>query len=358
MITKKRSREIFLDLVKIYSPSGKEDAVAKYIVDFFKVLKKRARRDKHGNVTVNIPGDAESLLLCAHMDTVPAENEIKPTVKKGVIKSDGTTILGADDKAGIASILCAIEHLVLSNKPHRSLELVFTVGEEVDHSGAFNLNYKKLRSKEAILIDDCAKLGRVTLASPFLYELEIRVKGKSAHIGALPQRGVNALQIASKAIGEIRLGRINRTTTVNLGLISGGTEVSEIPGEVIIKGEVRSIKQEKALENIDKINRVFKKFVRRYKARLYFRSKLFVKGYEHNKTNKLIKSIDALNKEFGFKTVYQKDHYLTDANVFNSKGIEMVNISFGGHGEHTNKEWIKIDELKNLAEYLVVYSLM
>lgn len=358
MISKKRSQEIFLDLVNIYSPSGHEEKLAKYLIDFFAKLGKRARRDKIGNVIMHLPGKGEPLLVCAHLDTLPAKTAIKPIVKNGVIASDGTTILGADDKAGIAPILCAVEHLIKNNKPHRSLELVFTVNEEIDNAGAVNLNYKKLKSKQAILIDDCAKLGRITLASPFLYDLEIKVKGKSVHAGDSPEKGVNALQVASRAIAELKIGRINKYTTTNLVLVEGGKDASEVPGEIVIKGEARSLRQEMALEQIDKINKTFKKYVRRFRAKLYFKSKLFAKGYEHKKSSPLVKTLADLNTEFGLKTVYQKTVFMTDANIFNARRIEMVNISFGGFGCHTNKERISVDELQQLSEYLTVLFLL
>ena len=355
MISKKQVTKTFLDLVAIDSPSGEEVKVASYIVKYLKKLKIKVVQDKYGNVIAAIPGTGEPLLLCSHMDTVEPCRGIKPIVRNNIIKSDGTTILGGDDKAGITEILEAIKYLKQKKINHRSLELVFTREEETTFAGALNLNYKKLKSKEGLSLDSSRPPGNIVIASPFIYMVDIRVKGKAAHSGSFPEKGINAILVASVAIAELKMGRINKSTTVNIGTIEGGTIRNGVPEWVSIRAEVRSFNKESALRQVDIINKAFKKAIRKYKARLFFKSKLDCSGYSYPRANKTLKKIAQVNKELKIKTNFIKVGGASDANIFVAKGIKVVDISMGGRNVHSTKESIKITEMQTMTKFLIEF---
>lgn len=355
MISKKQMIKTFIDLVKIDSPSGQEEKVANYILNYLKKIKVKVISDKYGNIIAKIPGAGLPLMLSSHMDTVEPGRNIKPIIKKGIIATNGSTILGADDKAGIACILEAVKYLKKKKINNRSLELVFTREEEVGLKGAFNLNYKNIKAKEGLVIDSCGPLGHITISAPFIYVIHIKIKGKSAHAGFCPEKGINAIQIASKAISELKIGRINKSTTNNIGVINGGVVGNSVPDQVIIKAEARSSNLKDAQTQVDLINKAFKKYTRIYKASLFFKAKLGCNGFCYSKNDSFIKKISQLNQKMGIKTVYKKSGGGSDANAFASKKMKIIDISYGGKNAHTTREIIKINELVALNKFLIEF---
>lgn len=353
MVNENKIKKTFLSLVKIDSPSGEEEKVADFILRYLQELSIEFVRDKYGNVIAKVPGSGKSLMLSAHMDTVEPGRGIKAIVDGDEIRSDGKTILGADDKAGIVAILEAVAYLRKNKISHRSLELVFTREEEIGCLGARNLDYKNIKSKEGICIDSCRPLGYITMASPFIYAIDIEVTGKSAHAGSFPEKGINAIHAAASAIADIKVGRINSSTTNNIGIINGGTAVNSVPDSVVVKAEARSHNIKSAQAQIDLMNKAFKKHIRRHRAKLNFKSKLLCYGFAYLKSDPLIKKIFKTNLLLGLKTVYGKSGGATDANIFVERGIKVVDISYGGKGPHTKSESIKISELKKLTEFLI-----
>ena len=355
MVTRKKILKTFLDLVVIDSPSGHENKVSTYITKYLRQLRIKTVRDRYKNLIAHIPGQGDPLLLSAHMDTVDPGRGIKPIVKGDIIRTNGKTILGADDKAGIAEILEVIAILKKQKIIHRPLELVFTREEETGLKGAFNLNYKKIKAKEGLVLDSSRPPGHITIAAPFIYMMDIKVIGRAAHAGAFPEKGINAIQTASRAMAELKLGRINKSTTNNIGVIKGGTVANAVPEMVEIKAEARSHFREKALEQVDLINKEFKKSVRRSKAKLYFKSQFGCAGYNYLRSEPIIKKIVRVNKEIGINSVFEKSGGASDANVYAGKGIKAIDISIGGKNCHTTKESVKISEMQKLVKFTVLF---
>lgn len=355
MLNKKIILNTFLDLVKIDSPSGCEKEVAKYIIGYFKKINIAVRTDGCGNVIAVVSGIGNPLFLSAHMDTVEPGRGVKPIIKGDVIKTDGTTVLGADDKAGITAILEAVKYLKAHNIKHRSLEIVFTKEEETTFRGALKLNFEKLKARQGIIIDSCNPLGYILTASPYVYQIEIRVVGKSAHSGIEPEKGINAIAIVARAISQLKIGRINKSTTTNIGIVNGGSAVNAVPETVIIKAEARSHNPKEAQEQIDLINKAFKKQVRKYGAKLFFKTKLICHGFKYSSSDSLIKEISLANKKVGLKTVFHSAGSASDANIFTGKKIKVIDISNGGTNAHTIRETIKISELEKLTEFIITF---
>jgi len=352
-MTTQRIKKTFFELVRIDSPSGEETKVAQYIVKYLKQFKIKSTKDSNGNIIVKVPGQGRPLMLAAHMDTVNPGKGILPVIKNDVIRSKGDTVLGADDKAGITIILEALRYLKEKNIKHSPLELVFTREEETGLIGASKLNYKKLSAKEALVLDSDGAPGGITIAAPFLYLMDIEVTGKAAHAGAAPEKGISAIQIAGKAIAELKLGRINKSTSNNIGIIDGGNARNVVPDIVKIKAEARSHKLETAQKQVDLFNKVFKKYVRAYKGKLKFKASLEVLGYKYSRTDEFIKSIVITNKKLNIRTRFEVSGGVSEASIYTGKGIKAIDISAGYLNMHSTKESIKLAHMLKLVNFLV-----
>lgn len=200
----------------------------------------------------------DSILFSSHMDTVvPGKNKKLVVHPDGKITSDGTTVLGADDLAGVAAILEMLQVIKENDFAHPEIEVLFPVAEEPYAQGSRVFDYSKLHAKQAYVLDLSGKVGTAAVAAPSMISFKIIVKGKSAHAGFSPEQGIHAIKIAAAAIAKIQNGHVDADTTVNFGLIQGGNARNIVPEEVIIEGEIRSMVQEKALEQVATIKQIF-----------------------------------------------------------------------------------------------------
>ena len=268
----------FIEYVKIPSPSYKEG-------DFAKVLKRDMEElgfevivdkagEKAGSNTGNLIGylkgnkDVEPIMFCAHMDTVtPCEN-IEPIIEDGIIKSKGNTILSADDKAGIIGILEGIRYIKENNIPHGDIEVVFTICEEVGLYGSKYLDYSKIKSKMAFVLDASGEIGGVNVQGPAQTQIHAKFHGKAAHAGLSPEKGINAIQVASKAINNMNLLRIDEETTANVGIIRGGTATNIVADYAEMELEARSLKEEKLEKQVDHMIKAMEKAAEEFGAKV------------------------------------------------------------------------------------------
>ena len=287
MINLERLKETFIHLVRLASPSKQEGLVASYVKEYLNELGIEWVEDKAadalgatcGNIIGWLDGEGEiPLMLNAHLDTVqkPAE-EVVVREENGILKSDGTTILGADDKSGVAIILEVLRVIKENNLPHPPLQPVFTICEEIGLLGAKHLDYSLLKAKWGLVLDG-GNPAEIIHRAPTANRLQFVVIGKAAHAGVHPEEGINAIWLAAKAISSLQLGRIDEETTCNLGLIEGGTATNIVPDKVVIKGEVRSHKQEKLKAQTEKIINAFKETIEAHlKKEICLKWKLMLK---------------------------------------------------------------------------------
>jgi len=348
--------DLFLNLCRIDSPSGEEKSVGDYIINYLTSHKIRASHDAYGNVIAKIAGEGKPLVLSAHLDTVEPGRGVKPVVRDGVVRSDGRTVLGADDKAGLTAAIAAAQEAVGQGWRIRPLELVFTRQEETDLDGAYNLDWSQIQASEGLILDGEDAPGRITIASPYIYNVDIRVEGRAAHAGVEPEKGINALAIAADAISELKLGRIDRQTTANIGTLVAGSASNSIPGEAVMRAETRSHSQKSALAQIDVMNRAFKRAVRRRGgAKLDFKSTLACRGYRYDKKDPLIKELKEAMTAHGWTVAWEESCGASDANVWAEKGVKAVEISVGYRDAHTTGEWIKVDDIWSVFQFLAAY---
>jgi tripeptide aminopeptidase len=357
-INKERLIKYFLDLVKIPSPSWKEGEVLDYIINILSGIKAdiiKYRCNESNNLLVrlygNIPNDP--VLFSAHTDTVlPCEN-VKPVVTKTKITSDGSTILGADDKAAIAVFLEAISNIQENGMPHGPIEFLFSCAEEIGLCGIKGFDLSLLNAKYAFVFDSGGEIGRIILKAPYQTTYDIKIIGKAAHAGIAPERGVSAIRIASEIITKIPHGRIDYETTANVGLISGGKATNIVPEEASIALEARSISREKLKSIESKIENTAKSIVKNNKAAVKISKRLEYAGYSIKESDRIVKILDSALEKIKIKPVYEASGGGSDTNIINKSGIKAVNLSIGMRDVHTKKEYINIKDLVNGARLVL-----
>jgi len=353
MINEQRLVQTFLELVQIDSPSGDEQAIAECVAEKFRALGAQVKIDALYNVLARVPGrgvkqGAKPLFLNAHTDNVAPARGIKPIVAGGQIASDGTTVLGADDLAGVAAILEAVASLAENNKRHPPLEIAITAQEELGLVGAKGLDLD-LQAREGIVLDAGGPVGGIVLASPTHNLIEITIKGKAAH-SARPEGSINALKIAAAAIAKTKLGKLDRDSTCNFGIVRAGTARNIVPDKAEIVGEVRSRNTRKLDAHTRALKRVFDQVVRGTGAKMEFRVTRAYNRYEFKKSDRLVQRVAKALKQLGRAPRYEMTMGGSDANIWNTKGIKTVVVSVGYEEIHTTSEYLPVAELVKAAE--------
>jgi tripeptide aminopeptidase len=313
-----------------------------------------------GNLLARFPGTApgEPFLLSAHMDTVGPAGDIRPQAHKDRITSDGSTILGADCKAGIAVILEVIKTLEENKIPHPPIEAVFTISEEMALLGAKFLDYSKLRSRYGLIFDNEQALENVITSAPAADKMDIKVHGAAAHSGVAPEKGISAIKVVSDAISGMKLGRIDSQTTANIGFISGGNAINIIPPLVELSGEARSHDPAKLKKQTRHMEDCLKRAVKKVKVRAG--GKLLLPRYEFlleqkfpnlriDKANPVLPLIAAAMREEGLKMKPSASGGGTDGNIMYGHGIKAPILSTGMRDVHTTHEYLDLKDFFGCA---------
>lgn len=363
MVNRDRLVDEFLTIVRINSQTKNERAMADYLKGKLEELGLSVTEDRAGdsiggnagNVIGVLGGNADkpALLFSAHMDrVVPGEN-IKPKVEGDMIKSDGTTILGSDDGAGLAGILELLRIIKDNNLPHGRIEVVYTIAEEGGLNGAKELDVDSLQAKMGIILDSGGDAGHVINQAPAQDEIIVKVHGKAAHAGAYPEKGINAIAVAAKAISKMQVGRIDGETTTNIGVISGGKATNIVPDYVEIKGEARSLQEEKLVAATESITDAFIKTAGEENARVEIDVNRLYSAYHIPEDHKLLQLVKKAGEAVGLTMKIEATGGGSDANIMNAKGIAAVNVAVGNEEVHTVNEYLKIGELVKVVEMAV-----
>lgn len=354
MINEDRLVNTFLELVRIDSPSGQEAAIGLVLHARLSELGLTARIDEHGNVIGHLEGtNGDWLLLSAHMDTVGKDTGIKPVIAGGMIRSDGTTILGSDDKSGIAAILETITVLKEKGWPHPSLEVVITVGEEVSLQGAKLIDKSLLRAKQGIVMDSGGPIGHIVVSAPGQDSLQITVHGVAAHAGSEPEKGINAIRVAAEAIAAMPLGRIDFETTSNVGIIEGGTARNIVPDTVKIIGEARSRDAAKLEKLTATITDAFYQAAARHGTAVDLNVFRSYNAYRLPDTLPIVQAVTGAARRLGHEVMLRSSGGGTDGNIYNAAGIACVVLSTGMADVHTTHEHIAIADMVAGTEVLL-----
>ncbi len=354
----KRLEGYFLDLVKISSPSWQEHGVLAYIekilsklrVDFIKY-----NCGKSYNLLAQLKGNVSRtpVLFSAHTDTVQPCQNIKPVVIGTKISSDGSTILGADDKSAVSAFLEALTCIREKNLPHGPVEFLFTCAEEIGLYGIKGFDLSGLDAKYAFVFDSGGEIGKIVLKAPYQITFEISIKGKAAHAGIAPEKGISAIVTASEIISKIPHGRIDKETTVNVGLISGGKATNIVAEDAAFSMEARSINKNKLKSIEAKIENIAKNTAKKRRARIKINRRLEYPGYSISQNDRIIRIMDNALKKIKIRPIYEVSGGGSDTNIINKSGIKAVNLSSGMRNVHTKNEYITIKDLKNSARLIL-----
>jgi tripeptide aminopeptidase len=284
-------------------------------------------------------------MLCAHMDTVGPTEGMVPILKDGVITSNGVTLLGADDKAGIAMIMAAVSELLAEGAPHSPIELVFSVQEEV---GLFGIGYltEPLKADFGYVLDGDGPVGTVVNQAPSKVDLDLTVEGLAAHAGTGPEKGINAIVTAAKAIARLRTGRIDSRTTSNVGVISGGTVRNIVPDRAEVAVEVRSTDVGKLENEVQAVLDAFRAETAAAGARLKVKREEPFTTFTIEETHPMIVNAFRAARSLGIEPRLWTSGGGMDANVFNTKGLPCVGLGLGEENAHSPQERISVDQLE------------
>lgn len=356
MVNQTRIVEEFIHLAAIDSLSFKERELADRLRITLKelgfvVIEDDAGKNYSGNcgnLYGYLPGELEGppLLFSAHMDTVTPGIGKRAVVKEdGMITSDGSTVLGADDLSGIVSILEAVRTIKELGLSHRSIEVLFTIAEEVYIRGSAVFDYNTIKAKEAYVLDLSGPVGTAAISAPTLVSFTCEIKGKASHAGFAPEQGINAIAIAAEAITRIRQGRIDGETTVNIGLIEGGKARNIVSDSCILKGEVRSLIHDKALSETDAIEKVISEATKEQRAEYIFTTEFGCLAYQVDAAHPVVRRFEEVCRDLGYSHTLTDTFGGSDNNNFMSNGIVGIVIACGMNQVHSCGEYTHRDEL-------------
>lgn len=356
----------FFDILKIKSPSKKEREIADYIEKKLKKMGLEIYRDNSGekfgsnagNIIAvyksKIPSKKKPIFLCAHLDTVHLEGDVVPVIEDDrVINQNTACILGADDKAAVAAILEALNIIIEKKIKTADIYIIFTISEEIGLLGAKNLNLSRVKAETGFVFDGEGDIGIIINKAPYQNSINAQFIGKAAHAGASPEKGINAIKVSADAISSIKLGRIDKETTSNVGKIEGGVARNIVPENTKVQAEARSIKLPKLDKITFEIISSFEKAAKNNGAKVKYEVIREYDGFEIGKNKLPVRIASAAIKRLGIKPKVMPSGGGSDINIFNSKGKTAVNLSSGIENAHTNEEYVKISELKKLVCLIV-----
>ncbi|HPR18250.1 MAG TPA: M20/M25/M40 family metallo-hydrolase [Candidatus Cloacimonadota bacterium] len=366
--------EYFLNLIKIDSESKNEKATAEKLSNDLRAMGAEIKFDNAhekvggnvGNLYAFFPGKIEKtpLIFCAHMDTVKPGNGIKPQIKDDIIVSDGSTILGSDDKSGIAEIIWGIKALQESDYPYAPLELLFTISEEIGLLGAKNVDYSLLQGKIGYAMDG-HEVGKIYIGAPSQKTMKFVVHGKESHAGIAPEKGINAIKVAADALAAMPSGRIDFETTCNVGLISGGKATNIVPNEVVVEAEARSHNSAKLENLVQRMIDAFQTAVTKYEVD-GVQAKVEIEVQDEYQNFRLTDDDEAviLAKQAAKNLAIPYEGIIggggSDVNMFNKHGMKLAVGGTGMEHVHTVKEQIRCSDLELSArwvsEIITLYS--
>lgn len=343
--------DLFSKIVQIDSPSGEEQIMGQYLETWLTEIGYKYKKDKLGSILTTNSKNPE-LLLCAHMDTVEPGRGIKPLIKDGFIQSDGKTILGADNKAALSAILCAIEKYRKIYNKLPNIELLFTVKEETG-GGVEYFPFKLIKSKQGITFDYSQPFGKIVVSSPFIYNFKIAFIGKAAH-ASRPEEGKNSLIPAVKFILQVPQGKLdNGKTAINIGQVNSGNGINIIPEKTIVWGEVRSIDEKLFKKYLIMIKDKAEQVSKESGVLLDYQLDGYCPGYNYSETDPLIKKIKRIYESMNIIPSCDSSTGISDANPLVGAGIKTVNLSDGCENAHSTIERISVENLQKLENIVL-----
>jgi tripeptide aminopeptidase len=356
---RERLLDDFVRLCEIESPSRSERAVADAVKAELEGLGLAVEEDDTtsetgsdaGNLLAHIEGppDSRTILLCAHLDTVPLAGPVEVTQENGVLSNRHEAILGADNKAAVATILAAARRLVAEGAPV-GVELLFTTCEEHALAGAKAFDPGRLRSDFGFVFDHASPIGELVTASPTYYRLEADFRGQAAHAGIRPEAGHNAIAAAAKAIAAIEIGRLDEATTANVGRIEGGTAANVVAERCKVVLEARSLDDVRAGEVVSSMVDAIAEAASDLECDVETAVERLFRGYKLARTAPVVETAAEALRSIGTEPVYINTGGGSDANALIAADLPVLNIANGTKGNHQPDESVTVDALETTLD--------
>ena len=353
---------LFTDLAAIPSPPGEERQVAERVSEYLRELGLVVEEDdaggRIGSTANNLVARLEPtsvnggvpIFLCAHLDTVPPSGPLEPVVEDGFVRNAGGTILGADNKAAVASMLEAARRILAERRPHAGVELLFTPKEEVGLQGAKAFDVDRLRAEVGFVYDQAAPIGDVVLGAPHARQVEVTVRGRAAHAGMAPEEGRSAIAAAARAIADFRLGRLDEETTASVGLIDGGTAKNIVPDRCSFSIDVRSHDEARLSDVVQELLETITFATALEQCEAETTVDESYRGYRFGRDDLPVTlACEALGNT-GFEPRLGLTGGGADANVFNERGLPCLNLANGMAEIHTPDEHIAVADLERMVD--------
>ncbi len=349
----------FLDLVRIDSPSCAEAGVAAYAGEVLRASGCEVEIDGAGGVVGSNTGNllaklkanasGRSVLLSAHMDCVQPCEGVEPMVDGGVIMAAGATVLGADDKAGVAAILEAIRRVVERGRPHAEIRVILTVAEELGLRGAKAIDPAVLSGDVCLVLDADGPVGGMVSESPTHYTFTATFEGTAAHAGVCPESGKSAVSMAAGAIESMRLGRLDDETTANIGTIHGGTATNVVPAMVVMTGECRSRNTQRVEEVLADMENAMRHSAEHHGGSVKVDWTREYRGLRLKPHDDIVRLVEAACEDIGVAARPFATGGGSDGNIFGETGIPTLVLSCGMNGVHGIGESVAVAELERLT---------
>jgi tripeptide aminopeptidase len=352
---------LFTELAALPSPSKAEREVADRVIGYLRELGLAVDEDDAGgrigstmgNLYCRLEPTQETgtpLFLCAHLDTVPPTAPIEPVLEDGVVRNAGGTILGADNKSAVAAMLEAARRVVEEQRPHAGVELLFTPMEEVGLRGAEAFDHTRFRARAGFVYDHAAPIGDVILGAPHQRKIDVEFHGRAAHSGMYPEEGRSAIAAAGRAIADLRLGRLDDQTTANVGQIGGGTARNIVPDHCWFTAEARSHDERKLADLVQEMLDTVTFAAGTAECDVETRVEQAARGYRFRKDDLPVRIASAALERAGFTPRFVFSGGGADANVFNERGLQCLNLANGMENIHTPDEQIAAADLEAMVE--------
>jgi len=352
--------DLFMELAAVSSPSGEERAVADIVIRYLRDCGLDVDEDACGPAISSTMGNlytrleptaaGEPLFLCAHLDTVPPTAAIEPVLEEGVVRNAAGTILGADNKAAVAAMLEATRRVLAEGRPHPGIELVFTPREEVGLIGAEAFDHTRLRARTGYVYDQAAPIGVIILGAPYSQSLEVTFHGRASHSGMQPEDGRSAIAAAARAISELRLGRVDEDSSANVGTIAGGTATNIVPEWCTFVAEVRSQDERRLAELVQEMQDAITFAAGIAECDVETKTRKSYRGYRFARSDRAVTLAATALARCGHEVTYELSGGAADANIFNERGLECVNLANGMTDIHTSAEHISVVDLEAMVE--------
>ncbi len=363
-VNEKRLVDTFLTLVRFNTPPRAEKPASEWAADYLRELGFSVEWDDAGekvggnvgNLIALKPGTAPGappIFFSSHFDTVEATPGLEIAIEGDVIRAASDTILGADDKCGVAPILEAMTLLHESGEPHGDIQLLLTICEEIGLVGAKMMDPSRIRARYGFVLDSGPPVGALVYRQPSQNSLRVRIEGVPSHAGVAPEKGVSAIVAAAKAIAAMRLGRIDEDTTANVGTIEGGTARNVVPAHVTLLCEARSRSQEKLDEQTRHMRETFERECAALGATAHVEVVTEYRAYHLNQDDPVLRIAMDAARAAGLEPSLRASGGGSDANIFNGYGVPTTVLSCGMEKVHTHDEFVRIPDMVKDAAWVV-----